>query len=161
MRADRQATMRVPDRCVVDLREQGYVVFENFLATDEVAAAQEALWLHYPRPEEYAADPSGHAWLAKDQFAGIIRAPWRSWDLNRLAFHPDLLDLAERFLGSADLRLYEAELWAKYAGPVDHEQIHHRDFANHSLVVPQRSEPATQMLTFMLLSDVNEQDGPT
>src|SRR5205807_2425487 len=37
-------------------------------------------------------------------------APWRSWDLNRLVFHPDLLDLAERFLGSADLRLYEAEL---------------------------------------------------
>ena len=37
------------------------------------------------------------------------------WDLNRLAFHPDLLDLAERFLGSGDLRLYDAELWAKYS----------------------------------------------
>ena len=62
--------------------------------------------------------------------------PWRSWDLNRLAFHPDLLDLAERFLGSADLRLYDAELWAKYAGAVDYEQRHHRDLGNHT---PRRS----------------------
>ena len=114
-------------------------MFEGFLDSDELAAAQEALWLHYPRPEEYFADPDAHAWLATDQWAGIVRGPWRSWSLNRLAFHPDLLDLAERFLGSADLRLYEAELWAKYAGAVDYDQRHHRDFVNHSLVVPKRS----------------------
>ena len=89
------------------------------------------------------------------------RAPWRSWDLNRLAFHPDLLDLAERFLGSADLRLYESELWAKYAGAVDYDQNHHRDFVNHTLVVPERSDPATQITSMILLSDVGEEDGPT
>ena len=76
-----------------------------------------------------------------------VSGPWRSWSLNRLAFQFDLLDLAERFLGSADLRLYEAELWAKYAGVVDYEQRHHRDFVNHSLVVPKRSGPTTQMLS--------------
>jgi hypothetical protein len=102
--------MRVPDRCVADLRERGYLVFEGFLEADELTAAQDALWLHYPRPEEYFADPAAHAWLANDQWAGIVGGPWRSWSLNRLAFHADLLDLAERFLGSADLRLYEAEL---------------------------------------------------
>src|SRR6478752_4586821 len=122
--------MRVPDRCVADLRKQGYLVVEDFLAADELEAAQEALWLHYPRPEEYFADPAAHEWLATDQWAGIVGGPWRSWSLNRLAFHPDLLDLAERFLGSADLRLYEAELWAKYAGAVDYDQRHHRDFVN-------------------------------
>lgn len=153
--------MRVPDRCLEDLREHGYFVLEGFLDPDELAAAQQALWLHYPRPEEYFADPAAHAWLARDQWAGIIRGPWRSWDLTRLAFHPDLLDLAERFLGSSDLRLYEAELWAKYAGTVDYEQCHHRDFVNHSLVVPKRSDPATQMLSWILLSDVGEEDGPT
>ena len=135
--------MRVPDRCVADLRQRGYLVFEGFLEADELAAAKEALWLHYPRPEEYFAAPAAHAWLATDQWAGIVGGPWRSWTLNRLAFHPDLLDLAERFLGSADLRLYEAELWAKYAGAIDYDQRHHRDFVNHSLVVPKRSEPAT------------------
>ncbi len=153
--------MRVPDRCLADLRQRGYLVFEGFLEADELAAAQEALWLHYPRPEEYFADPAAHAWLATDQWAGIVGGPWRSWSLNRLAFHPDLLDLAERFLGSADLRLYEAELWVKCAGAVDYDQRHHRDFVNHSLVVPKRSQPATQMLSWILLSDVGEEDGPT
>jgi hypothetical protein len=153
--------MRVPDRCLADLRQLGYLVFEGFLEADELAAAQEALWLHYPRPAEYFADPAAHAWLATDQWAGIVGAPWRSWSLNRLAFHPDLLDLAERFLGSADLRLYDAELWAKYAGAVDYDQRHHRDFVNHSLVVPKRAEPPTQLLTWILLSDVGEEDGPT
>ena len=153
--------MRVPDRCLADLRERGYLLFEGFLEADELAAAQEALWLHYPRPEVYFADPAAHGWLATDQWAGEVSGPWRSWNLNRLAFHPDLLDLAECFLGSADLRLYEASLWAKYAGAVDYDQRHHRDFVNHSLVVPKRSEPATQMLSWILLSDVGDEDGPT
>ena len=120
--------MRVPGRCLADLRERGYLLFEGFLEAGELAAAREALWLHYPRPEVYFADPAAHAWLATDQWAGEVSGPWRSWNLNRLAFHPDLLDLAERFLGSADLRLYEASLWAKYAGAVDYDQRHHRDF---------------------------------
>ena len=141
--------------------EPGFLVLEGFLEADELAAAQEALWLHYPRPEEYFADPAAHGWLGTDQWAGIVGGPWRSWSLNRLAFHADLLDLAERFLGSADLRLYDAELWAKYAGAVDYDQRHHRDFVNHSLVVPKRSQPATQMVSWILLSDVGDEDGPT
>jgi hypothetical protein len=157
--------MRVPDRCVDQLHTQGWFVLEGFLDPEELAAAQEALWLHYPRPDDYFADPTAeeHAWLAGDQWAGLVGAPWRSWALNRLAFHPDLLDLAERFLGSSDLRLYEAELWGKYAGAVDYEQRHHRDFVNHTLVVPRRADPpgARQMLSWILLSDVTEDDGPT
>ena len=67
--------MRVPDRCLADLREQGYLLFEGFLEADELAAAQEALWLHYPRPETYFADPAVHAWLATDQWAGEVSGP--------------------------------------------------------------------------------------
>lgn len=153
--------MRVPDRKLSELRTQGFTIVEEFLDADEVEAAQAALWLHYPRPDEYFADPSAHEALTRGQFDGIRTAPWQSWDLNRLAFHPDLVDLAERFLGSADLRLYNAELWAKYGGAVDYGQVHHRDFVNHSLVVPDRSDPGRQMTTFILLSDVGEDDGPT
>jgi hypothetical protein len=153
--------MRVPDQCLSELRERGYLVFEGFLGTKELEVAQKALGLHYPSPEEYFSDPTAHAFLATSQFAGIIGGPWRSWDLNRLTVHPDLLDLAERFLGSDDLRLYEAELWAKYAGAIDYDQSHHRDFGNHTLVVPKRSDPATQMTSLILLSDVAEEDGPT
>ena len=99
--------------------------------------------------------------VARSQFDGLRTGPWQSWDLNRLAFHPDLVDLAERFLGSADLHLYNAELWAKYAGAVDYEQVHHRDFVNHTLVVPDRGDPGRQMTSFVLLSDVDEEEGPT
>lgn len=153
--------MRVPERNLQELQQQGFTIVPGFLAPDEVEAAREALWLHYPRPEAYFADPSAHEEYARGQFAGTRTGPWRSWDLNRLPFHPDLVDLAERFLGSADLRLYNAVLWAKYGGAVDHDQVHHRDFVNHTLVVPARRDPGRQMESFLLLSDVDEGDGPT
>lgn len=153
--------MQVPDRNLQELREQGFTIVTGFLAHDELTAAQEALWLDHPRPEEYFADPSAYQEYTQSQFAGERMAPWQSWDLNRLAFHPDLVDLAERFLGSADLHLYNAYVWAKYAGAIDYEQPHHRDFVNHSLVVPKRSDPGRQMTSFILLSDVDEEDGPT
>lgn len=155
------AAVKVPDGNLHELREQGFTIVEGFLASDELEAAREALWLHHPRPDEYFADPSAHPEYERSQFDGTRLAPWRSWDLNRLAFHPDLVDLAERFLGSADLRLYDALLWAKYAGAVDYEQVHHRDFVNHSLVVPDRRDPGRQMTSFVLLSDVDDEDGPT
>jgi len=153
--------VKVPDRNLRELRERGFTVVEGFLGRDELTAAQAALWLHYPRPEEYFADPSAHQEYAQSQFAGDLHAPWQSWDLNRLAFHPGLVDLAERFLGSADIHLYNAFLWAKYSGAVDYEQPLHRDFVNHSLVVPNHRDPGRQMESFILLSDVDDQDGPT
>jgi hypothetical protein len=153
--------MRVDDEKLDELRTQGYTIIPGFLASDELAAAQEALWLLFPKPEDYFRAPEEHEQFSRSQFAGLRNGPWPSWDLNRLAFHPDLIDAAERFLGSTDLRLYKTELWAKYAGAIDYDQHHHRDFGNHSLVVPSRRQPATQMTTFTLLSDVTEEDGPT
>jgi hypothetical protein len=44
------AAVKVPDRNLHELREQGFTIVEGFLAPDELNAAQEALWLHYPRP---------------------------------------------------------------------------------------------------------------
>jgi hypothetical protein len=131
------------------------------MAPDEVADARDCLWRHYPRPEEYHADPERFAHLARSQFAGLRLFPFAGWALNRLAFHPDLVDAAERFLGTTDLRLYKVELWAKYAGAVDYTQPLHRDFGNHSLVVPRADGWGAQLTTFVLLSDVTDHDGPT
>ncbi len=134
---------------------------EGFLAPDELKAAQDALWSHFPRPEEYFADPDRYAEYARGQFAGVEEFPYRSWDLNRLAFHPDLVDAAERYLGTAELHLYKVELWAKYAGAVDYDQPLHRDYGSHSLVVPRRDGGYQQLTTFVFLSDVTAEDGPT
>ena len=73
---------------------------------------------------------------AASQFAGVEEFPYRSWDLNRLAVHPDLVDAAERYLRTTELHLYKVELWAKYAGAVNYDQPLHRDYGSHSLVVP-------------------------
>jgi hypothetical protein len=150
----------VPDAAIDEVRERGFSVIDEFLAPDELKAAQQALWLHFPTPEDYFTDPAGHSEYATSQFAGVEEFPYRSWDLNRLAFHPDLVDAAERFLRDTELHLYKVELWAKYAGAVNYDQPLHRDYGSHSLVVPRRDSRYRQMTTFIFLSDVTEQDGP-
>jgi hypothetical protein len=153
--------MRLPDAALDEVRERGFVVVEDFLAPDELKAAQDALWLHFPRPDDYFADPASHPRYATGQFGGVEEFPYRSWDLNHLAFHTDLVDAAERYLATPELHLYKVELWAKYSGAVDYDQPLHRDYGSHSLVVPRVDVRYQQLTTFVFLSDVTEADGPT
>lgn len=153
--------MRVSDAHLAQVREQGFTVVEGFLDPKTLAAARTALWDIYPTPEDYFADPAKHARYGRTQFSGLRFYPYHSWALNKVAVYPDLVDAAERFLGSADLEIYKVELWAKYAGAINYDQAHHRDFGNHTLVVPRADGRHTQMTTFILLSDVTEADGPT
>ena len=151
----------MPDAALDEVRERGFVARRGLPRTDELEAAQEALWLHFPKPDEYFAEPASHPQYAASQFAGVEEFPYRSWDLNRLAFHPDLVDAAERFLGTAELHLYKVELWAKYAGAIDYDQPLHRDYGSHSLVVPRLDGRYQQLTTFIFLSDVTGDDAPT
>lgn len=153
--------VHVPDATLDEVRRRGFSLLEGFLAPEELAAAQQALALHFPAPADYFADPASHAAYAAGQFAGVEEFPYRSWDLNRLAFHADLVDAAERYLGTTELHLYKVELWAKYAGAVNYDQPLHRDFGSHSLVVPRLDGRYQQITTFIYLSDVTEEDGPT
>ena len=63
--------------------------------------------------------------------------------------------------GRTELHLYKVELWAKYAGAVNYDQPLHRDYGSHSLVVPRPETRYQQITTFIYLSDVTEEDGPT
>ncbi len=151
----------MPDAALDDVRRRGFALVEGFLSDDELAAARDALWKHFPTPKAYFEDPAAHAEYAASQFAGVQEFPYRSWDLNRLAVHPDLVDAVERYLGTRQLHLYKVELWAKYAGAVDYAQPLHRDYGSHSLVVPRPEVRYQQLTTFVFLSDVTEEDGPT
>ena len=153
--------MRVPDANLDEVRAHGFTIVEGFLAPDELRAAKQALSLHFPTPEDYFGAPTEHPRYAGDQFGGVEEFPYRSWDLNRLAFHPDLVDAAERYLGTDDLHLYKVELWAKYGGAADYDQPLHRDYGSHSLVVPRSERRYQQLTTFIYLSDVTADDGPT
>jgi hypothetical protein len=153
--------MRVPDRNLAEVWDRGFTVVEGFLDSTTLAEAQAALWEIFPTPEAYFADPEAHKDFAKSQFAGLRIFPYAPWALSCLPVYPDLSDAAERFLKSDDIEVYKIELWAKYAGAVNYDQAHHRDFGNHTLVVPRLDRVHTQMTTFILLSDVTEVDGPT
>lgn len=114
-----------------------------------------------PRPEEYFANPDEYPRFAASQLSGMELFPYRAWALNRLCVYPDLVDAAERFLGSKNLESYKIELWAKYAGATSYDQRLHRDFGNHTLVVPRADGLHAQMTTFIQLFDVTEHDAPT
>ena len=153
--------MRVTDAQLAQVWDQGFTVVEGFLDAKTLASAQDALWGIYPRPEVYHADPSQFPKFSRSQFSGLTYFPYNAPVLDRLPVYPDLVDAAERLLSSRDLELYKVELWAKYSGAINYDQAHHRDFGNHTLVVPRRDGVHTQMTTFILLSDVTELDGPT
>lgn len=153
--------MRIGDEVLARVRTEGFAVMEGFLSDDELAAARAGVFDEFPTHEQYFADPARHATVVAHQFAGLRVGPFRSWPLTRLAFHPDLVDAAERFCGTTELDLYKIELWAKYSGAIDYDQTHHRDFGNHHLLVPRADQRWPQLTTFILLSDVTEHDAPT
>jgi hypothetical protein len=153
--------VHISDKVLTKVRSDGFAVMEGFLSPDELDAARAGAFQEFPHPDEYFAEPERYRHLVEHQFAGLRIGPFDSWPLTRTAFHPDLVDAAARFCATTDLDLYKIELWGKYGGAVDYDQAHHRDFGNHSLTVPRRDQRWPQLTTFILLSDVSEQDGPT
>jgi ectoine hydroxylase-related dioxygenase (phytanoyl-CoA dioxygenase family) len=153
--------MRISDAKLAEVWDRGFTVVEDFLDADTLKAAQEAMWGLFPKPEAYFAAPEDYQDFSQSQFAGLRNFPYPSWELNRIPVYPDLIDAAERFLGATNLEIYKIELWAKYSGAINYDQYHHRDYGNHTLVVPSREQRHTQMTTFLLLSNVTDEDGPT
>ena len=62
--------------------------------------------------------------------------------LNQLILHPTLISIAEKLLGTTDIRMSQADAWAKFfSDSAAHErdnrdQRMHIDGWNHTLVVP-------------------------
>ena len=162
VRAPRMPAVRVPDASLDEVRDHGFTLVEGFLAPDELRAAQQALWLHFPKPEEYFADPADHPRIRRGPVRRRRGVPvpvvgsqptWPStptWSMPPSAIS-----------GTADLHLYKVELWAKYGGAADYDQPLHRDYGSHSLVVPRPDGRYQQLTTFIFLSDVTGDDGPT
>ncbi len=153
--------MRVPDHHLDEFFGQGFTLVESFLSADELALARGALWSIYPTPEDYFADPEAHAHLQRHGFSGNYKFPFGHFELNQLAVHPELVDVAQRILDTPDVRLYKGEVWGKYGGGFDYAQHHHRDFGNHTLVVPRADGYRRDLLAYIYLCDVNEGNGST
>jgi hypothetical protein len=98
--------------------------------------------------------------FAVDEWAGIDSFPFRSAELSLLAVSNRVIDLAETLLADTDLRISSAESWAKYTGAADYHQPLHRDYLNHTLMVPADDPRFRQLEGFIYLVDVPEDLGP-
>jgi hypothetical protein len=163
-------------------REDGWVLLEGLVAAEEIDAALPDLHLIFPTAEAYRSDPEGetrrrlgapaepqdafpwpatgpgfrpeqHRWMGAFPFPGDGR-------LNRLVVHPSVVDFATRALGNEDLRIYQHQVSAKYAGITNYEQPMHTD-RNHSWVPAVGCAPWWQLQLFLYLSDVDEGTAPT
>jgi len=146
------------DDVVAAWRRDGFAVLPGYLA-DALAPALDELTTCFPTPDGFhdRTDPR-HIRFRGDEFAGIDSFPFASVELGLLALHPRLLDLAGALVGD-DVRLYSAEVWAKYTDAADYDQRLHRDFLNHTLVVPSAAYPQAEL--FVYLVDVAADLGPT
>ncbi|HSS09080.1 MAG TPA: hypothetical protein VLL25_04290, partial [Acidimicrobiales bacterium] len=97
--------------------------------------------------------PEQHRWGKEFPFPG-------SGALNRLCVHPGIVDFVERALGTTDLRLYQAQISAKYTGETNYEQPMHTD-RNHSWLPARPEPPWWHVEMFLYLSDVDDAVAPT
>jgi phytanoyl-CoA dioxygenase PhyH len=146
--------------------EDGWCLLDAFLPPDTTAAAQAALPGLFPTAEEFAADvdPDRNAPFRDDSHRVMPRFPFEERALNELVVHDRIIDLAQELLGlgSAELRMYQAMLSAKYSnGAVSDDQLLHADFGNHTLVVPRHAPGYQQLEMFFYLSDVEPETGAT
>lgn len=151
------------DAAAAEWDEQGFVVLPSFLSPSDLGAGVSELGLLFPSPDEYHddADPERNASFRGDEYGGLVTFPFASVELSLLAVHPHLVALARACLRTSHVRIYSAEAWAKYTGAVDYEQAHHRDFLNHTVVVPSDDPAHRNVELFVWLNDVGEELGPT
>lgn len=141
-------------------REHGWVLVPSLIPAADIEAAQPALTTLYPSPPA-AAPKTGERRFRPGQFTGLREAPTGDHALDNLCVHDRVLDLVAALLGARDIRLYQAETFAKFSGQESFEQPLHIDETNHTLLPPRRDGAFRQVQLFVYLSDVTEERGAT
>ncbi|HEY1707802.1 MAG TPA: phytanoyl-CoA dioxygenase family protein [Rhizomicrobium sp.] len=154
----------------------GWVLIEGLLNPAEIEAALPGLFELYPTPEQFHAGGDARSAPFRDgaeapanagregrfrplQFAGLMEFPFADQTLNLLALHPAIVAVAEDLLQTRDVRLYQAETFAKYTGVTQYDQPFHADYTNHIMLPPRGRYRQVQM--FLYLSDVTVAHGTT
>ena len=142
----------------------GWCVIPAVVPDGDLAAAQHAVARLFPTAEEMdsgVVNERTEPWRTTFD-AKWPEFPYRSRALNRLTFHPAVLDLATSFLGSDDLRMYGSVITAKYANQSSgYNQLLHADFPNHTILVPRLDDRYAQLELFIYLTDVTAAHGAT
>jgi len=148
-------------RAAQEWRTHGFVILPGYVPPADLEPALGELSVMYPTAAGFhdGTDERRERFTA-DEWAGIDRFPFRSAEMSLLAVSDRVIDLAEALLADGDLRIYSAEAWAKYTGAADYDQPLHRDYLNHTLMVPTDDPRFAQLEMFVYLVDVPPELGP-
>jgi hypothetical protein len=139
----------------------GYAIVPGFLTPSEVKSARDDLLGYYPTAEELSATPNRYGGILEDPEHLQTEFPFAAETLNTISTHPDLIAFVEKVLGTRDVLLSQAAIWAKYAGTGDFEQGMHLDYQGNTLVVPRDDGAYRQVNAILYYTDVTAELGPT
>ena len=146
--------MKITDNQIKTLRHDGFLIFENFLTDAERRSALDGFHrLYAPSYHQYLAD--GRVNRTPNQ----VLFPWLHSGLNHVSTHPDIIDVAERVIGTRELRLCEAHLGVKYFGDdvgdgTQAKEWFHADYGNNTLGPIQAPDEFSHLVFFYTFEDV-------
>jgi ectoine hydroxylase-related dioxygenase (phytanoyl-CoA dioxygenase family) len=154
--------VRITPQQVDHYLTHGYVVVPGFLTPDELSSARDNFLRYYPTAEELTAAPERYGAIHDDPEHLQTEFPFVGHALNDISTHPEIAAFAEHVLGTPDLLLSQAAIWAKYAETAgDFEQGMHLDYQGNTLVVPRDDGDYRQVNAILYYSDVDDELGPT
>ncbi len=154
-------TGRITGQHEAFLKKHGYVIVPKFLNPEEVAAARGEMLLYFPSAEELSERPNRYGFVHDDPENLQIEFPFAADVLNYNSTHPEIVSFVERLLGTDEILLSQAAIWAKYAGTGSFGQTMHLDYEGNTLVVPRDDGDYRQVNMILYYSDVPAELGPT
>ena len=145
--------------------EDGAFIFDSLFTSEEVQAVHDDIKKIFKgkkgrKPIINKAEDISIT--VPEQFLNFDNIPFNcSPALNLIGLHPQLMQIAKDALRTNDIRLYQSQAWAKFAGEADFDQSFHCDYGNHTLTVPSNNIRQNSITFLMYFSDVTEQHGPT
>ena len=152
-------TERIKQHQIELWREEGAVVIPEFFESKEIDAVVKDFQVIFPdrQAASLPIDNKEKGDVGKttlEQFKNFENIPFDcSSSLNLISVHPDLIEFARQALKTKDVRLYQAQAWAKFTGEADFDQAFHCDFGNHTLTVPSRDECLNSITFIIYFSD--------
>jgi hypothetical protein len=148
------------EKAVAEYPTLGYSILPGFFTEEDLAPALSTLDKTLSPPDAYSNGSAEFQQAHRKSYrAGLADWPYPSTELSLLGVHPKLIELSETLLGSPDIRMYNGHAWVKYAG-ASYDQDHHRDYRGHTPVIASQDPEFKHVQYFVLLSDVDEGNGP-
>jgi hypothetical protein len=144
-------------------RDHGYVV-TRLLDDRQTEAALEDIYDYMPPWDDYRRHARWYeetVGSATNLSATRASFPFVGDALNHTTLHPDLVDFAERVIGTRRIMLGHGQLQGKYAGNRDFEQRLHCDYGNNTLAFPKPDAQIIDLPAIIYYTDVTIDLTPT